>query len=102
MAIKKEYSKNGEICKVTFTIPREIAKDFKTISLVGDFNEWDPDANRFTETEKSGDYVVTIELPAGKKYQFRYLADGVQWFNEKDADGEVQTYVGSYNSVLEL
>ncbi len=102
MAIRKEYSKNKEVCKVTFVLPRDIARNFKTVSLVGDFNEWNPDANKFAETEKNGDYSVTIELPAGKKYQFRYLADGVHWFNEEEADGEIQTYVGSYNSVLEL
>ncbi len=102
MALKKEYSKNGEICKVTFIIPKEVAENFNTISLVGDFNEWNSDANHFVETEKNGDYSVTLELPAGRKYQFRYLADGVHWFNEEEADGEVQTYVGSYNSVLKI
>ncbi len=101
MALKKEFSKNGELCKVTFIIPKEIARNFKTISLVGDFNEWNPEANLFSEKEKNGDFSVTLELPANKKYQFRYLADGVQWFNEEEADGEEITYVGSYNSVLQ-
>jgi 1,4-alpha-glucan branching enzyme len=102
MAIKKRYSKNGEVCKVTFIIPRERANNFNSISLVGDFNEWNPDVHYFTETEKNGDYSVTLELPAGKQYQFRYLADGVQWFNDEEADGETTTYVGSTNSVLKL
>ncbi len=102
MPIKKEYSKNGEICKVTFIIPRLKAENFSKISLVGDFNEWNPDANFFAETEKNGNYSVTLELPAKRKYQFRYLADGEHWFNEPDADYETETYVGSHNSVIEL
>ncbi len=102
MPIVKEFSKNGDICKVKFVVPKDIASNFNKISLVGDFNEWNPDEHIFAETEKNGDFSVTVNLPTNKTYQFRYLADGVHWFNEPEADGEVQTYVGSYNSIIKL
>ncbi len=101
MAIKKVYSKSGDLCKVKFTIPRTLGENFDRISLVGDFNEWDPNANIFTETDKKGNYILSIELPAGKEYQFRYLGDGEAWFNEPDADKHIETYFGdSENSVI--
>jgi len=101
MAIKKEYSKNKGNCKVTFTIPKEIGDRFRIISLVGDFNNWDPRANIFSETEKDGTYSVSVVFDSGNEYQFRYLGDGVHWFNEHEADGEVETYFpGSHNSVV--
>jgi hypothetical protein len=47
MAIKKEYSKDKSVCKVTFSLPREVAMQFDEIAIVGDFNNWDPKANLF-------------------------------------------------------
>ena len=101
MAIKKEYSRGKKSCKVTFSIPKELGNKFEVISLVGDFNNWDPNTNIFTEIETDGTYSTTLVLPSGKHYQFRYLGDGVHWFNDDDADNEVEAYFeGSKNSVI--
>ncbi|VAX25742.1 hypothetical protein MNBD_IGNAVI01-1521 [hydrothermal vent metagenome] len=101
MAVKKEYSKNKKSCKVTFSIPKEIGDRFKMISLVGDFNNWDPKANIFSETEKDGTYSLSIVFDSGNEYQFRYLGDGVHWFNEHEADKEIETYFpGATNSIV--
>lgn len=99
MAIKKEYSKDKTICKVTFTLPKEVAEQFDEVALVGDFNNWDHKANSFTLKNKKS---ITIELEAGNEYQFRYLADGEVWLNESEADKHVATPYGSQNSVLVL
>ena len=37
MAIKKQYLKSKPVCKVTFEVT---AKEANSISVVGDFNEW--------------------------------------------------------------
>ena len=101
MAIKKEYSKNKANCKVTFIVSKEIADNFQKFSLVGDFNDWSPDANIFSEMEIDGSYSATIVLESKKEYEFRYLVDGIHWFNESEADREVQSYYqGSKNSVV--
>ena len=103
MPLKKRYSKNKEICQVTFTVPKEIGDNFSKLSLVGDFNEWDPNEHLFTETDSKGNFVLSVSLPAGNEYQFRYLGDGETWFNEPDADKHVNTYFGdSENSVIKL
>ncbi len=101
MAIKKEYSRDKKSCKITFSIPKSLGEKFDTISLVGDFNNWDPSVNMFTETESDGTFTASVVLQSGKEYQFRYLGDGVHWFNEDEADKEVETYFeGANNSVI--
>jgi len=101
MSLKKEYSKNKKNCKVTFTIPKEIGDRFQILSLVGDFNNWNPNTNIFSETEKDGTYSLSVVFDSNNEYQFRYLGDGVNWFNEHEADKEVDTYFpGANNSVV--
>ncbi len=101
MALKKQYSNNKKECKITFILPKEIMSNFSKVSLVGDFNNWHPDVNVFTENQADGSSSVEVILPSEHDYQFRYLCDGVQWFNEPEADKQVDTYVaGSKNSVI--
>ena len=101
MPIKKKYSQNKKKCKDSFSISKEIADNFTSISVVGDFNQWDRHENLFLEKAKDGSYSVSVVLESNKKYQFRYLADGVHWFNEIEADGEVDSYYkGSKNNLI--
>ena len=101
MSIKKKYSKNKKNCKVTFTVPKEIGDRFHVLSLVGDFNYWDPKENIFSETGKDGTYSISVVFDSNNEYQFRYLGGGVHWFNEHEADGEIATYFpGANNSVV--
>lgn len=103
MPIKKEYSQNGDECRVTFTLPKNLAENFHSISVVGDFNQWDQHKNQFYKNEADGTCSTIIILESLKTYQFRYLADGIHWFNETDADDEVDSYFkGSKNSVIKV
>ncbi len=100
MAIQKRYSNDKQTCKVTFIIPKETAENFSKISLVGEFNEWDPDATPCNETSPDGSWQCSYVLEAGKEYQFRYLADGETWLNEPEADKFVTNHYGTENSVI--
>lgn len=101
MAIKKEYSKDKKVCRVTFTVPKEICENFKEISIVGDFNNWDPHKNKFSHKLSDGSMSIELVLETGKEHQFRYLCDGQTWLNESEADAEVLTNYGdSKNSVI--
>jgi 1,4-alpha-glucan branching enzyme len=103
VSIKKQYFKTKDICKVTFKIPKEIGKDFKSASLVGDFNNWDHSAHKMKKLKKDGSFSTIVELDNSKEYQFRYLLDGKHWTNESDADKHVTTHFGdSENSVLKV
>ncbi|NLT50553.1 MAG: glycoside hydrolase [Ignavibacteria bacterium] len=102
MAIKKQYLKSKPICKVTFRIPGEVAKDNKTASLVGDFNSWNPKKTKMEKLKKDGAFSVVLELDTAKEYQFRYLLDKDIWMNESEADGHILNEFGTENSVIKI
>lgn len=99
--IKKQYSTNSESCKVTFSIDHGTANAAKVVSLVGDFNDWDPNADPMKRA-KSGDFSKTIKLDCGKRYEFRYLIDDSNWENDAKADDYTPGPYGSDNSVVDV
>lgn len=102
MPLKKRYLKSKPICKVTFEVPKQAARDAESIHLVGDFNGWN-EAHTPLERRKSGSYNVTVDLESGRDYQFRYLVDGASWQNDWAADRYVPTdLLGVENSVVEV
>jgi 1,4-alpha-glucan branching enzyme len=100
MSLKKRYLKTKPVCKVTFRVPKTVAKGAGAISIVGEFNDWTPGVTPM-KSLKSGEFTATIDLPAGKEYQFRYLIDDQTWENDGKADKYVRTCFGdSDNSVV--
>jgi len=85
MSISKKYLKTKPVSKVTFMLPNEIAAGASKASLVGDFNDWNPEATRMRRL-KSGEFKVTVDLEVGREYQYRYLLDDRQWTNDNAAD----------------
>ena len=49
---------------------------------------------------KDGTFKTTIDLEAGKEYQFKYLIDGKVWENDWSADKYVPNEFTSENSVV--
>ncbi len=102
MSITKKFVKNNTVCKVTFKLPKALAKSAKSVHIVGEFNNWSMFENPM-KANKDGSYTTTIDLESGKEYQFRYLIDETRWENELQADKSVPTIYGdSENSVLVL
>jgi 1,4-alpha-glucan branching enzyme len=100
--IRKEYLNSGDMCAVTFTLPKVAAPDAKSVVIVGDFNDWNIRANAM-EKVNNGDYVATLELKPGREYQFRYLIDESRWENDWNADKYVKNpYGDSDNSVVSV
>ena len=98
MAIKKQFLKSKPVCKVTFTIP---ADEAKKVAVLGCFNEWNEKAAPLKKL-KNGSFKGSLDLDAGKSYEFKYLIDGT-YINEQEADGLVwNDFAGAENSVLNL
>ena len=95
--ITKKYSQDKKKCCVTFKLPVEIASE--KVQLYGDFNNWV--GQNMTEL-KNGSFSLSITLPAGRKYLFRYLLDGDRWENDTQADSSVPNPYGSEDSVLDI
>ena len=98
MSIKKQFLKSKPVCKVTFTVPAEEAKN---VAVVGSFNEWDEKATPLKKL-KNGSFKGTVNLESGNSYEFRYLVDG-EYVNEQEADGLAwNDFAGAENSILSL
>lgn len=100
MSLKKQYLKTRPVCKVTFRLPTEAAKNAETANLVGDFNEWHPKKTPMKKL-KNGSFTVTLDLPVNQEYQFRYFLNQKTWENDWEADKYVPSGVSnSENSVV--
>jgi 1,4-alpha-glucan branching enzyme len=99
MIEKQAVEKNG-LVRVTFELPSAVWAD--RVNLVGEFNDWDTTATPMTRDRRHDDWRVTVELPVGRRYLFRYLLDGHEWVNEWHADDYVETEEGLWDSVVDL
>jgi 1,4-alpha-glucan branching enzyme len=98
MAITKQYLKSKPVCKVTFTVPAEEAKDVK---LVGTFNDWNAKKSPLKKL-KNGTFKATLDLEKDQSYEFRYLVDGT-YINDEQADAFAwNDYAAAENGVLNL
>lgn len=94
--LKKNYSKTGTSCRVTFKVT-DVEAD--KISVLGDWNDWTPESDTLTK-RKDGSFSATISLDAGREYRFRYLLDGKEWENDEEADSFVPNRFGTADCVL--
>jgi 1,4-alpha-glucan branching enzyme len=100
MSIKKQYSKNKAVCKVTFVVPEPENDTVQKVHVVGEFNDWSTSATPMKRT-KNGAFKVSLDLQKGHEYQFRYLFDGTHWDNDAEADKSTDTPFGdARNSVI--
>lgn len=67
------------VLPVTFAIDADSAA---AVSVVGDFNQWDPSSTPLTRGT-SGIWSVTLTLPPGR-YRFSFLLDGRIWRADPD------------------
>lgn len=97
--ITKTPSHSPGKVRVTFEVPCSIWAE--SIHLVGDFNDWDQQAHPLKKMRRSdATRRITLELDAGREYQFRYLVDGQKWYNDWQADAYAPNPFGGDNSVV--
>jgi hypothetical protein len=70
------------------------------VSVVGDFNGWDPFANPLWPRD-DGARAATVALAPGR-YAFRYLAEGGRFFDDPEADSIEANGIGDSHGVLDL
>jgi 1,4-alpha-glucan branching enzyme len=86
-----------QVVKVTFDLPASVqAMD---ISLVGDFNNWSPTETKL-KRKKDAPWKVTVPLPQGQTYRYRFLLDGRHWENDWSADLYLANEFGTHDSVV--
>ncbi len=78
--IKKARSGRDGTVRVTFVLPAD--QPAGAVSVVGDFNGWDPFAHPLRR-RANGTRSAAVTVPAGTALHFRYLADGGVWFDDE-------------------
>ncbi len=82
----------GQIVRFTLAAPQA-----RRVSLVGDFNGWDPAAT--TLQNKDGMWTVVIPVSAGR-HQYGFVIDGSEWIPDPAAAQSADSDFGTQNSVM--
>ena len=95
--IKQTPVKGSDKVKVNFVLPKEAA-DGK-VSVVGDFNDWDPYVHPL-RPRSNGTKSVSVTLPVSQRFAFKYLDENGRWLDDDSASEYVDNGVGGVNSVV--
>ena len=94
----KATGANGK-ASVTFTIGPEVGGH--SAAVCGDWNEWHAESDPM-KPASGGGFTLTLALPRGRSYRFRYLVDGERWENDWAADAYVANGFGADDCVVDL
>jgi hypothetical protein len=95
--IKQSPVRGKEQVKVSFILPSDAVTG--KVSVVGDFNDWDPLAHPL-RARSNGTRSVAVTLPAQRRFAFRYLDEAGRWHDDDAAHDYEENGVGGVNSVL--
>jgi len=95
--ISKAAHPNGKLCQVTFMLRASSAPG--PISVCGDFNRWSPTSHPLLDNH-DGTHSVTLDLPANKRFAYKYLSEKSGWINDDAADSYESNEWGECNSIL--
>ena len=76
-----------------------VAPQAARVSLVGDFNRWDPAATPMQRTPTGGTWSVVVPLKAGR-HEYAFVVDGKQWLPDPSAPLAPADGLGVPNSVV--
>src|SRR4030095_1878746 len=89
--------KGSKKVKVNFVIPKESAAG--KVSVVGDFNGWDPFVHPL-KPRSNGTKSVSVTLPVSQRFAFKYLDENGQWLDDDAAHDYLAHAGGGANRVV--
>lgn len=95
--IKQTPVQGKDQVKVSFILPSDTVAG--KVSVVGDFNDWDPFAHPL-RPRSNGTRSVAVTLPRERRFAFRYLDESGRWHDDAAAHGYEENGIGGVNSVL--
>ncbi|MCU1590889.1 MAG: isoamylase [Frankiales bacterium] len=82
MSIKVTRQAKAGTAKVTFSLPADFPEG--PVSVLGTFNDWTPGTHELKK-RAGGVRSTSVTVPAGTTLCFRYLGQGMAWFDDADA-----------------
>lgn len=76
-----------------------VAPGASQVTVVGDFNDWNPTAHPMERTPTGGTWTVTVPLDAGR-HEYSFVVDGKHWMPDPTAPLAPNDGFGGANSVL--
>jgi hypothetical protein len=73
----------------------------RSVSLVGDFNDWSQRATPMQEARGGGVWTVTLPLDPGR-YRYAFLLDGSTWLSDPSAPRALDDEFGPPSSVVTI
>lgn len=71
------------------------------VTVAGTFNEWSPGASALDDVDRDGVWEGTLRLAHGT-YQYKFVANGTDWFTDEHAAAFADDGFGGRNSVVEI
>ena len=87
-------SNPAQMQAIRFTLS---APGARRVSLVGDFNAWNPTAS--TLQRRNGTWTIVIPVASGR-HQYAFVVDGSMWIPDPSAAQSAESDFGRLNSVL--
>ena len=98
-----------EVSSVADSLPPSTSyiwlKDSSTLddmTVVGDWNAWEPDAQRLKDTDGDGKWEITIKVERDGEYRYQFIVDDEDWISDPAAPLQVKDGFGGTNSVLNI
>lgn len=85
----------GEALSVRFIFR---APSAVSVSLVGNFNQWDPVRDALHGPDADGTWTIDLPLPSGR-YEYRFVVNGTEWVPDPRAPS-VDDGMGGVNSLV--
>ena len=97
VALFQSFGNRGDARPVPFVLT---AANAARISIVGDFNDWDPTATPLQRVDGQGWWVV-VNLRPGR-YRYSFVVDGTRWIADPSAPRAADNDFGTANSVVTI
>jgi hypothetical protein len=89
----------GETVIVRFELQ---APDAREVSVVGNWNQWNPEVQKLKDPDGDGVWVIEIPLNRREENQYQFLIDGEEWIPDPEAPLQIEDGFGGVNSILQI
>ena len=73
----------------------------KTVTVAGDFNDWDAEATQLRDTDGDGIWTGLIALRPGM-HKYMFVVNGEKWVTDPEAERYVDDGFGNRNAVIAI